>query len=394
MISEKDFDFLEKMWEYLYEQDWDLRYRTNNDGMILKFAHKESVSPVFYYSRNEEAYFRNHKRENPNEKIAVSRSAFCHYEDYTPYHFAGLATKLFALKPERWDDLSSFIWRYSYNYYVKTEDEKLKDIRDNGDDVSYMSNSWKLGKIVNGQLDPAFAPYVALAIHAINSGFMRLNRSICISDLFVVDPIGWTIPVKLMKNRRENERYFKTIGRNDANGSYNFEGLIPEPTEKKTCPMPIETHSYIVLYIDEINAQIRKVNNAAGRIPIKKENIIAYTLAHELFHAWQDFHVGLLHFDSWIIGNPNSMLGDETETLAEFFALRFVRDVLKDELLADILCKFWDDETQKRQALNLKPSSYALALSEYGDVFKKSSLDKFLEILSEWEDSVIDNCYL
>ena len=395
MISRKDFYFLRKMGDYRskIECNW------YNGGIINDFAHKESASSFFYYSRNEEAYFRNRKCEDPRVKFAVSRSAFCHYEDYTPYHFAGFATKLFASKPERWDDLSRFSWRYSYNKYydynkyVKTEDEKIKDIRDNGDDVSYMSSSWKLGKTVNGQLDPAFAPYVALAVHTINSGFMRLERNICISDLFVVDPIGWTVPVKLMRNRRENENNFKTIGRNDANGSYIFEGLIPKPTEKRTCPLPIETHSYIVLYIDEINAQIQKVNNVAGGNPIKKENIIAYTLAHELFHAWQDFHVGLLHFDNWITGNPNPMLDDETETLAEFFALRFVRDVLKDKLLADILCKFWDDEIQKRQAYNMNPSPYALAVSKYGDVFEKSSLGKFLEDLSDWEDCVIRCCY-
>ena len=402
MITKKDYLFLRKIREH-----WNIdRYSGGyNDETIRKFVCRNTESeyrfPAFYYSRNKEAFFRNQWGidYHPDAGFEVFHSEFCHYEDYTPYHFAGLATKLFASKPQGLDDFSNYLGLSNDKRIIR----EIEDFPKDWDDVSYISESWKLGKIVNAELDLAFASDVKEAIEAINLKLLRLHKDVSISDLFAVDPIGWTIPVKLVKKRSENENNLKPIGKDDPYGCYNCEGIISNSTEWRPYFFPLETHSYIVLYIDEINTLVQSLNASAGNFPIERSRVIAYVLAHELFHAWQDFHVGLLHFDNWLKGNPNSTLNDEAETLAEYFALNFLWFVLKDGYVAKARRDFREKEADDAQRQGRKPSAYAQAVRVYGDVFEKylpdknpqqkQPLDRFLEALSQWEDSVIKNCY-
>ncbi len=116
-------------------------------------------------------------------------------------------------------------------------------------------------------------------------------------------------------------------------------------------------------FIDELikEHQLKDENNL-------KTNVYAYVLAHELFHAYQDFWVLL-----W--GIPGNLKNKE-ETLAEGFALGFVRDYLKDENLFQALLRFRNAE-RKDDIMPLIP---------YDDAVKyfEENVD-FYEDLKDWK---------
>ncbi len=107
----------------------------------------------------------------------------------------------------------------------------------------------------------------------------------------------------------------------------------------------------------------------------KKTNFCAYVMAHELFHAYQDFWVLLKGIDG-----KDQNLNDMMETLAEGFAFGFVRDCLKDEDLFQALYKFRDEESKSNNPLVI-PYDKAVQYFKQGVV----SFDAFYEDLKDWK---------
>ena len=371
MIDEKEFEFLLRM----------RGFKEKGRKSIKDYAHMDSISRnsmlPFCVSRRPIAYYYNSRKERWFESpFVVSNSNFHWYEDYTPYHFAGFATKLFADNPRGLDDLSQL------------SPSIFSNIPANWDDVSYMSEKWKLGKLINGNQFPQWEEVVELAIDKVNSTIKKLCQGVRVTDLFVVDPIGWTIPVKLEYGYEMNER--RIIDRDYRLAEYRCFG----DDDNGKAPYPLETHSYIVLYIKEINDLMRTIADKRWNYGVNNsKNVIAYVLAHELFHAWQDFHVGLMHYSTCRKRHLYIDDKDEMETLAEFFALNYVGSVLKDKPLVKILYDFRKEEAREAREKGEEPKAYA-AVTEFGDNLDNvRAFSMFIKKLADWEDSMIHECY-
>lgn len=103
------------------------------------------------------------------------------------------------------------------------------------------------------------------------------------------------------------------------------------------------------------------------------EKVIAYVLCHEVFHAYQDYHVGLL--------NAN-LINIEAE--AEFIALKYVRRVIRDYDLAALLC----DNTYRNNS-----SVYSDSLRIYGPVFDRKTYLNFVQNYTADQNAAIHNAY-
>ncbi len=101
------------------------------------------------------------------------------------------------------------------------------------------------------------------------------------------------------------------------------------------------------------------------------EKVIAHVLCHEVFHAYQDYHIG------WL----NASLS-EPEAEAEYFALNYVRKEMRDYELAALLC----------DATNHKTNKYRRALTIFGKIFQ-GSYPTFVDAYTYDQNTAIHNAY-
>lgn len=345
-----------KYWEerLYYFKPYEDRY-----DRIYNFAHYDKLPEdkrTFYYSDDPEemGQHSNSRFNDWSMTCPVPRKAFLKYEKYTPYHFAGLATKLFSEVPNN----------------------------HSGSEISYR---WKL------EFPISFNPYdydrektvertVLEAVNIINSKLG--SESSPITNLFSADPIGWTIPVRIAYRTEEGRKGL--IGEKDTLGVYCFWA----DWEKTLPDYLLNIDSEIILNVGEIDGLFQKLRNNCGRyITIDEVHLYVYVLAHELFHAWQDYHVGLYYHSTMTGSRRTGFVA--AETLAEYFAINFVYSVLDDPVLANILFT-WRKEADDMGG-NLKDEGYTEVV--HMNVLSANHRDDFFKMLSEWEDTIIQESY-
>ena len=110
------------------------------------------------------------------------------------------------------------------------------------------------------------------------------------------------------------------------------------------------------------------------------EHMYAWCLVKLLFLARTDFHVDLVETEARIAqAPPADRPSVELDTLAEYFALRFVRDVLQDTALFYALCVYLN---QRRQT---DPNDLrAAALDIFGPVDGAASPTRFQNACDAW----------
>jgi len=364
-----------------------------DEELIPKFAHYAPDSP-------ESAYL---------EKIAPPNK-LSDYEKYTPYHFAGLASKI-------------------CSDFRKTPTEPS----------SYISKNWKL---LNDIWDPdeilkkpEYAEeyfYILEAIQLINKS-LSVRGSQRITNVFYTDPMGWAIPVEVCESKPRRESEGK-IGKDTLGVYVCWDDSRTQNYPAAGTKYPFNIHSRIVLCLEPIRNYIKglMVTGEKGlpedisdfsrrklddygydlyklRERLNRKNdeeyssdcysaadynvirdfyihthIYAGILAHELFHAWQDYHVGLLQHSR--TPNVPKWLDDESETLAEFYSINYVWSILKDKKTAYRLYAKRQEE-EKNSCKN-----------EYTEVIRRRVLymdgyKEFFPELSKWEDEIIKACY-
>lgn len=116
---------------------------------------------------------------------------------------------------------------------------------------------------------------------------------------------------------------------------------------------------------------------------IDRISMVNYVLAHEFFHAYQDFCVCFEKMDREL----GRFQGDDRiESFAEYFALRFLKDVLKDETLFQYM-KESREASRKRSAELGKKDPYGDAVSLFGDI-EKDTTECFLSEYDKWVSDI------
>ena len=105
------------------------------------------------------------------------------------------------------------------------------------------------------------------------------------------------------------------------------------------------------------------------------EKIVMYVMAHEIFHAYQDFKTNNLKSVKRL---KNTDDFDKIETYAEYFALRFIKDVLKDEEVFNMMVRMRYEDTD---------SDYRDSINYFGDIKDDGSEKRFYELFKSWEDN-------
>ena len=241
--------------------------------------------------------------------------------------------------------------------------------------------SWLL-KQKNDQVDED----VNKALEIINQKIKWNQEQDTIAKLISKMPLGWTVPVEIDETKGLEERKKGLTGDDKVNELIDVFGCYENEKNESVnnSEYPTDYKSKIILYTKAIR-EYRDLLNP----DIDIQHMYAYVLAHELFHARQDFEVGLMHsFDRLNKNNDNTLIV-QTETLAEFFALRFVKKELKDDLLFEELCR-----SRSKELLDDSPCKrYAEALNKYGDIKSDKALDGFRKALDDWTDKMIEECY-
>ena len=105
------------------------------------------------------------------------------------------------------------------------------------------------------------------------------------------------------------------------------------------------------------------------------EKIVMYVMAHEIFHAYQDFKTNNLKSVKRL---KNTDDFDKIETYAEYFALRFIKDVLKDEEVFNMMVRMRYEDMD---------SDYRDSINYFGDIKDDGSEKRFYELFKSWEDN-------
>lgn len=95
-------------------------------------------------------------------------------------------------------------------------------------------------------------------------------------------------------------------------------------------------------------------------------------MAHEMFHAYQDFKVNFQN---------SKKEHDLIETYAEYFGLIFIKDILKEDELFETLVRDWESYDGNDEDL----LEYKNALTFFGDIREDASKKTFAKFLNEWE---------
>ena len=216
---------------------------------------------------------------------------------------------------------------------------------------------------------------VSQAINKINEQFDNAFSSApFVWEHFFSTQFGWKLNVTVDENKGLDERRTDSNnGETDVLGEY----ITEQKTNKDIPEYPIKTSSHIKLYkkaCDDFCDELRLKYN----ITFDNNDVYFYVLAHELFHALQDFHVMTYYCET-----KKGRLG-EFEMQAEYFTLRSVKTVLKNDDLFDALCK-------ERVANPLK--FYSDAVSSYGDIYSIASEKEFIDRFFAFEKELIDSVY-
>jgi hypothetical protein len=200
------------------------------------------------------------------------------------------------------------------------------------------------------------------------------NDAPFIWEPFFYTQFGWKLNVTVDESESLDKRITDSNnGETDVLGEY----ITEQETNKDISEYPIKTSSRIKLYkkaCDDFCDELRLKYN----ITFDNSDVYFYVLAHELFHALQDFHVMTFYCET-----KKGKLG-EFETQAEYFALRSVKTVLKNDDLFDALCK-------ERVANPLK--FYSDAVSSYGNIYSIASEKEFIDRFFAFEKELIDSVY-
>ena len=304
----------------------------------------------------------------------------------------------------RWCDHNNF---YGYTTKLLSKDIPLTERS------SRISDKWKIGKVY------ADNDYVGIVENAANIINRRIASKTCykLYNLFYTDPMAWEVPVVLYENNRSYEKAPENHRKKEITEVWGTYQYWSEPSSlTDDCLYPKNTYSRINLFLDnilnlcdrlydlskenildEFNALVYRLHIAGDLlfdreitemiiVPYKVNivHVFAYVFAHEMFHALQDFSVGLLR-DSCV---KEIVQFDLKETLAEYFALDFVWNVLKDHKLAFLLCF-----NRMKEEKNNGPNSYTKSIYQFGFVFGGTSYDRFIRSLFEWESMRITACY-
>lgn len=385
---------------------------TKNIGFVYSFAHYGSLveEPAFYYPEK--------GKEDPVGCFKVSRKKFNDYEKNTPYHFAGFAQM----------------------FEMEEEEQHRKERLINEGESAYFSDRWKLtfGDNNFDEINKRIEKYqkdfeenkkkywdlrsrepellIAKAVQIINTELGKCNGGVRITDLFAADPVGWTVPVKIKVPIRTNEDF---IGGKDTLGAYVYDaenGVLTNEKGESVNGYPFNLKSWIEIdplklqdFALKLNADSKFLIRAyfrSAQISLSEDTfydalsdisergfsfddlvgIYVYVLAHEIFHAWQDYHIGLWYTSKNLTLDKRNQGFAESETLAEFFAIHFVWSILKNKPLAFLLCANRMGEMEY-----VGPNGYTDVVNK--NVLCDNSKKDFFKELSDWEDLIIKECY-
>ena len=385
---------------------------TKNIGFVYSFAHYGSLveEPAFYYPEK--------GKEDPVGCFKVSRKKFNDYEKNTPYHFAGFA-QMFGMAEEDRHRRERLINEGKSTYF--SDRWKLTFGDNNFDEINKRIEEYQKDFEENNKKywdlrsqEPELL--IAKAVQIINTELGKCNGGVRITDLFAADPVGWTVPVRINIPIRTNEDF---IGGKDTLGAYVYDaenGVLKNEKGEAVNGYPYNLRSWIEIdpvqlldFAQKLNADSKFLIRAYfGNAPISLSEdtlydalidicergfsfddlvgIYVYVLAHEIFHAWQDYHIGLWYTSKNLTLDKRNQGFEESETLAEFFAIHFVWSILKNRPLAFLLC-----------ANRMRETEYD-GPNGYTDVVKKNVLcdnskKDFFKELSDWEDLMIAENY-
>ena len=295
--------------------------------------------------------------------------------------------------------------------------------------MSEISDAWKLGEIVD-HVDVNTDPDIQEKLHdfskaaidlselikkAVRSVSRNINSGTSYPErlqLFNTDPVGWTIPVyiELSGYRPRSEGLHP-----DALACYEW---WDEPYSNigEDDGYPHRICSRIVLYIDKILDHAACIYDNRGqwydmisdpysplfcaeRYTWRKDieeyftdlrsrakdvflkRVLEYVIAHELFHAYQDYHVGFVAQKK--AGSfKEQNFKDILETQAEFFAMDYVMNVVNEKCLA------WGEYAKWREVLHRSTNNgllpYAKAIEAYGKIDFRPTLYRFAGEFAEW----------
>lgn len=385
----------------------------NNIDFVYSFAHYDLLieEPAFYYPER--------GKDVPTGCFKVSRKKFNDYEKYTPFHFAGFA-QMFGMDEEERQRIERqrnagestyFSGRWKLVFGDNNFDEINKRIEECKKDFEESKRRYRDFRFLEPEV------LIAKAVQIINTELGKCNGGVRITDLFAIDPVGWTVPVKINFQIKTNEDY---IGGKDTLGAYvyNAENSVLINDEGESINgYPYNLRSWIETdpiklqdFALQLNADCKFLVRAYFRdaqINISEEHklydalsdiyergfsfddlvgIYVYVLAHEIFHAWQDYHIGLWHTSKNLASDKRKRGFEESETLAEFFAIHFVWSILKNKPLAFLLCA-----NRMREMEYVGPNGYTDVVNK--NVLCDNSKKDFFKELSAWEDLIIKECY-
>ncbi len=270
-----------------------------------------------------------------------------------------------------------FIFKLGTSMYLIARKDELSIPYNDVIEVEYDFDYWNVClDRVDADIPEDFRIVCEKAIEIVNNAITTWDR---LMHLFQHNTFGWKVPVEL----DYSDDYEKRLKE-----SQNIIGVDRDRRDPYCQGKPDEEHAresvidhlgvyrvidgHIVLYVKAIAEFIDKLGLSGTD---KFKELCAYVLSHELFHAYQDFHVDLSRKKECELNEKNYGNGEDIEISAEFFALRFVRNILKDEALFGKLC-------DHRKNNRLYP--YSEALTKYGDISSDSSEDIFIDSVKKW----------
>ncbi|MCR5322426.1 MAG: hypothetical protein K6E85_04025 [Lachnospiraceae bacterium] len=97
-------------------------------------------------------------------------------------------------------------------------------------------------------------------------------------------------------------------------------------------------------------------------------NFYSYVLAHEMFHFWHDYRVCLLLYHD---------REKREETIAEYFALRYLWEIYNDRS-ADCFKAIYNEREENLKE-NYPIKAYGKAIKEFGEIWDDGSVERFNE---------------
>ena len=207
-------------------------------------------------------------------------------------------------------------------------------------------------------------------IQKVKDTILDNTKSFGVYSFFSNDVFGWKIKVELDFDQILSDKPELPDG--DILGYYNAGYDDNNKNSEPTYPFGGEPS--IKLYMQAIGTYAQQLG-AENKIP----DIVAYVLAHELFHAWQDFHYSTKYYKEQV-SNYEDIKKEDIEIFAEAFSLLYVRDVIDDSSLFEELVK---SSYYREQFKNIP---------NYGEMLEniKNVTDKeFADSLDSWKKSAI-----